>query len=57
MPDARLADICARRIGFVFKDFNLIPTRTAQENVETALAPLGLSSAERSRKGAIGTAR
>jgi len=50
MPDARLADIRARTIGFVFQGFNLIPTLTAQENVETALAPLGLSRAERTRR-------
>jgi len=50
MPDARLADIRARTIGFVFQGFNLIPPLTAQENVETALAPLGLSRAERTRR-------
>ncbi|QYH34518.1 ABC transporter ATP-binding protein [Salinibacterium sp. M195] len=50
MPDARLADIRAHTIGFVFQGFNLIPTLTAQENVETALAPLGLSSVERRRR-------
>lgn len=50
MPDRRLADIRARTIGFVFQGFNLIPTLTAQENVETALAPLGLSREERTRR-------
>ena len=47
MPDSRLAEIRARTIGFVFQGFNLIPTLTAQENVETALAPLGLSNLDR----------
>ncbi|MBH0130951.1 ABC transporter ATP-binding protein [Salinibacterium sp. NK8237] len=47
MPDSRLAEIRAHTIGFVFQGFNLIPTLTAQENVETALAPLGLPSADR----------
>lgn len=47
MPDSRLAEIRARTIGFVFQGFNLIPTLTAQENVETALAPLGLSNVDR----------
>ena len=28
-------------IGFIFQTFNLIPTLSAQENVETALVPLG----------------
>src|SRR6202044_3570413 len=31
----------ATTIGFIFQTFNLIPTLTAQENVETALVPLG----------------
>ena len=45
-----LGGIRAREIGFVFQGFNLIPTLTAQENVETALAPLGVSSAERTAR-------
>jgi putative ABC transport system ATP-binding protein len=47
LGDGRLAKVRAREIGFVFQGFNLIPTLTAQENVETALAPLGLPAAER----------
>jgi len=47
LGDGRLAKVRAREIGFVFQGFNLIPTLTAQENVETALAPLGLRAAER----------
>ena len=47
MPDARLAGIRAKEVGFVFQSFNLIPTLTAQENVETALAPLGVGGPER----------
>lgn len=47
MPDSRLAEIRARTIGFVFQGFNLIPTLTAQENVETALAHLGLPNSDR----------
>lgn len=45
--DSTLASIRAKRIGFAFQSYNLIPTLTAQENVETALEPLGLSKAER----------
>ena len=45
-----LGRIRAHEIGFVFQGFNLIPTLTAQENVETALAPLGLKTAERRRR-------
>ncbi len=52
MRDSKLAVIRAQEIGFVFQGFNLIPTLTAQENVETALAPLGLSTAERRSRAA-----
>jgi len=47
LGDSRLARIRAHEVGFVFQGFNLIPTLTAQENVETALAPLGLPRSER----------
>ncbi len=47
LGDSRLARIRAKEIGFVFQGFNLIPTLSAQENVETALAPLGLPTRER----------
>ncbi|MGO4533284.1 ABC transporter ATP-binding protein [Leifsonia sp. 2MCAF36] len=50
--DAKLAKVRAKEIGFVFQGFNLIPTLTAQENVETALAPLGVSRAERRQRAA-----
>ncbi|MEU0393413.1 ABC transporter ATP-binding protein [Streptomyces sp. NPDC006208] len=50
LPEARLTRVRAEKIGFVFQSFNLIPTLTAQENVETALVPLGLrAKARRSR--------
>jgi putative ABC transport system ATP-binding protein len=45
--DRRLTSLRADRIGFVFQTFNLIPTLTALENVETALVPLGVSAAQR----------
>ena len=50
LNDHSLAKIRAKEIGFVFQAFNLIPTLTAQENVETALAPLGISSDDRKRR-------
>jgi putative ABC transport system ATP-binding protein len=52
MPDSKLAGIRAKEIGFVFQGFNLIPTLSAQENVETALAPLGIPAAERKARAA-----
>ena len=52
LGDGKLTKIRATEIGFVFQGFNLIPTLTAQENVETALAPLKVSGAERKRRAA-----
>src|SRR5436190_15478709 len=37
LPDAELARLRLSGFGFVFQQFNLIPTLTAQENVEAAL--------------------
>lgn len=50
MPDAELGAIRATEIGFVFQGFNLIPTLTAQENVETALEPLRVPAEQRGRR-------
>jgi putative ABC transport system ATP-binding protein len=47
MPEARLASVRAATIGFVFQTFNLIPTLSAQENVEAALVPRQLADARR----------
>jgi putative ABC transport system ATP-binding protein len=52
LSEARLTKVRAESIGFVFQSFNLIPTLTAQENVETALVPLGLKSAVRRERAA-----
>ena len=38
MREAQLAGVRNRKIGMVFQAFNLIPTLTAQENVEAPLA-------------------
>jgi putative ABC transport system ATP-binding protein len=41
LPDRELAALRLRSFGFVFQQFNLIPTLTAVENVEAKLAPAG----------------
>ncbi|MGP4112493.1 ABC transporter ATP-binding protein [Streptomyces sp. 4N509B] len=50
LSEARLTRLRAERVGFVFQGFHLIPTLSAQENVETSLVPLGLRAAERRRR-------
>jgi putative ABC transport system ATP-binding protein len=50
LREGQLTKLRARSFGFVFQAFNLIPTLTAQENVETALVPLGVSRSERRRR-------
>ncbi|MEE1772192.1 ABC transporter ATP-binding protein [Streptomyces sp. JV185] len=52
LGESKLTKVRAENIGFVFQSFNLIPTLTAQENVETALVPLGGRAAERRRRAA-----
>jgi len=41
LPDHELSGLRLRSFGFVFQQFNLIPTLTALENVEAKLAPVG----------------
>jgi putative ABC transport system ATP-binding protein len=50
ISEAKLTKVRAELIGFVFQSFNLIPTLSAQENVETALVPLGIGKEERRRR-------
>jgi len=47
LGDGELGKLRLRTFGFVFQQFNLIPTLTAAQNVEIALAPSGLSGDER----------
>jgi putative ABC transport system ATP-binding protein len=46
LADSALSELRLRAIGFVFQQFNLIPTLDAAANVEAALAPLAISGAE-----------
>ncbi|MEV1024381.1 ABC transporter ATP-binding protein [Streptomyces sp. NPDC050264] len=52
LSEAKLTRVRSEKIGIIFQSFNLIPTLTAQENVETALVPLGLKVAERRERAA-----
>jgi len=47
MREGQLAELRSTAFGFIFQAFNLIPTLTAQENVETALVPLHVQAHER----------
>ena len=46
LPDHELASLRLQSFGFVFQQFNLIPTLTALENVESKLAPTGVDDLE-----------
>ena len=47
LADHELAELRQHTLGFIFQQFNLIPTLTARQNVEAALAPAGMSGSER----------
>jgi putative ABC transport system ATP-binding protein len=52
LSETELVALRASTFGFVFQTFNLIPTLTAQENVETALVPLHIGAEARRRRAA-----
>jgi putative ABC transport system ATP-binding protein len=56
LPESELTRVRGAAIGFVFQAFNLIPTLSAQENVEAALVPQRLPAAERRRRAAAALA-
>lgn len=49
MDDDELSEIRNRKIGFIFQGFNLIPSLTAQGNVELPLIYRGMKTEERHR--------
>jgi len=50
LRQTELTRLRAQAIGFIFQTFNLIPTLSAAENVETALIPLGIGQPGRQRR-------
>ena len=52
LPERQVNLVRARSIGFIFQTFNLIPTLSAQENVETALVPFHIAATERRERAA-----
>jgi putative ABC transport system ATP-binding protein len=52
LREAQVTRIRAESIGFIFQTFNLVPTLSAQENVEAALVPLRVSTASRRARAA-----
>ncbi len=56
MRESQLCGLRAGSIGFIFQTFNLIPTLTARENVETALVPLHVPATGRKSRAAAALA-
>jgi putative ABC transport system ATP-binding protein len=52
LRETEMTKVRATSIGFIFQTFNLIPTLSAQENVETALVPLHVSDSSRRARAA-----
>ena len=50
LRESQLTKVRASSIGFIFQTFNLIPTLSAQENVETALVPLDAADGQRKER-------
>jgi len=50
LKDGELAELRLRAFGFVFQQFNLIPTLTALQNVEAKLAPTGVAGEDLTRR-------
>ncbi|MGI8632603.1 MAG: ABC transporter ATP-binding protein [Solirubrobacterales bacterium] len=49
LSDEQLTTLRSRAFGFVFQQFNLIPTLSSRENIEAALAPVRSDRADRRR--------
>lgn len=53
MPDHFLTRHRRENIGFIFQRFNLIESLSALENITLPLLPMGVSPAERNRRGSL----
>jgi putative ABC transport system ATP-binding protein len=53
LREAEVTRVRAQSMGFIFQTFNLVPTLSAQENVEAALVPLHVSAAARRQRAAL----
>jgi len=52
LTEDELAGIRGKQIGFVFQQFNLLPLKTAQKNVELPLVFQGVNATQRSKRAA-----
>jgi putative ABC transport system ATP-binding protein len=52
LSDDQLTDLRRDRLGYVFQFYNLIPTLTARENVETPMQFRGMSRSQRRERAA-----
>ncbi|MFN0135233.1 MAG: ABC transporter ATP-binding protein [Phycisphaerae bacterium] len=57
LDDERLSDVRGKRIGFIFQSFNLIPSQTVLENLETPMFYQGVPPRERRDKAIAGAER
>jgi putative ABC transport system ATP-binding protein len=53
LNDRQLTELRLRAFGFIFQQFNLIPTLNARDNVEVALLPAGLSASARRERAMV----
>jgi putative ABC transport system ATP-binding protein len=53
LRETEVTKVRAQSMGFIFQTFNLIPTLSALENVETALVPLRVGSAARRQRATM----